>query len=258
MLQFDAETTRQLEIAYQGADVTQRRRASFDALGPEPGETILDIGCGNGLLTRELARAVGPFGRIIGVDPSVDMRIAARARCDDFDWVELMDGAADRLPVADGVVDKAVSVQVFEYLDDIPAAVNDAHRVLKPGGRLVIGDIHLDSIVWFSDDPDRMARMFAAWDNHFTEPEVPAILPPILRDSGFAVDRIVPHTLCDHVLRPDGLASIMMHLMESYAVSNGHVAAGEARAWAEEQAELARAGRFFFSITHYVVSARKH
>ena len=59
MLKFDGEVTRILDNAYQGADLTRRRQASFDALQPSPGETILDIGCGNGMLTVELARAVG-------------------------------------------------------------------------------------------------------------------------------------------------------------------------------------------------------
>ncbi|MEQ9039372.1 MAG: hypothetical protein RIE24_13560 [Silicimonas sp.] len=48
-----------------------------------------------------------------------------------------------------------------------------------------------------------------------------------------------------------------MILMEKYAVENGHVAADEARAWAEEQERLAAEGRFFQTLTHFVVSARK-
>lgn len=69
MLRFDEETTRLLDIVYQGADITRRRQASFDALRPAAGETIVDIGCGNGLLTLELARAVGSEGKVIGVVP---------------------------------------------------------------------------------------------------------------------------------------------------------------------------------------------
>ena len=92
MLKFDAETAKLLDIAYQGADITRRRQATFDALKPAPGETILDIGCGNGLLTAELARAVGPSGRIIGIDPSSDMMVAAKERCGDYECVELRAG----------------------------------------------------------------------------------------------------------------------------------------------------------------------
>lgn len=257
MLEFDAETARLLDNVYQGADVTRRRQASFNALQPAPGETILDIGCGNGLLTAELARAVGPKGRIIGVDPSTDMRNAGIARCKDFDWVEFFEGTASDLPVASDTVDKAVSVQVFEYLNDIPAAVREAKRTLKPGGKLVIADIHFDSLIWFSRDPERMDRMIAAWDHHFVERRVPAILPPIMRDEGLSDVDISHITICDHQLRPDGLANMMIILMENFAASNGHIPKDEAAAWANEQRELAEQGSFFFSLTQFVVSARK-
>jgi SAM-dependent methyltransferase len=257
MLKFDDETTRLFEIAYQGADLTRRRQASFEALRPKPGETIMDIGCGNGLLTLELARAVGPDGRIVGIDPSADMLKSSTDRCASFEWIEIVDGGAYELPVPNASADKAVSVQVFEYLDDVRAAIAEIHRVLKPGGRAVISDMHFDTLAWFTEDRERMGRMLDAWDHHFVERCIPALLPAILRDTGFQLDGIVPFTLCDHDLKPDGLAIMMMRLMENYAVDNGHVSAPEARAWSDEQKALARVGRFFFSITHFVVSATK-
>lgn len=257
MLKFDAETTRLLEIAYQGGDITRRRRLSFDTVDPMPGETILDIGSGNGMLTAELARAVGPTGRVIGVDPSEDMRKPAIERCGSFAWVEFRDGLADALPLGDESVDKAVSVQVFEYLDNIPAAVQDACRVLKRGGRLVVSDIHFDSLVWFTEDQARMDRMVAAWDDHFTERRVPAILPPLMREAGLVVESVNSVTISDHVLKPDGLAIMMIRLMENYAIQTGLVSEDEATAWRAEQEQLAADGRFFFSITQFAVSARK-
>jgi len=57
MLKFDEDTARLLEIAYQGGDVSRRRRIAFDALNLSEGDTVVDIGCGNGLLTEEIARA---------------------------------------------------------------------------------------------------------------------------------------------------------------------------------------------------------
>ncbi|WP_299673276.1 methyltransferase domain-containing protein [uncultured Roseobacter sp.] len=257
MLKFDQETTRLLDIVYQGADITRRRQASFDALCPKANETIVDIGCGNGLLTLELARAVGSGGKAIGIDPSEDMLVPAKERCKGFDWVEILIGTANDLPITTGTVDKAVSVQVFEYLDDVPGAIAEAYRVLKPGGKLVIGDIHLDSLVWFSDDRDRMNRMIASWDRHFTQRDLPAVLPSIMRDEGFVVEGVTPMTTCDHTLKPDGLATMMMQLMVRYAADNNHVPESEASAWLEEQKALATEGRFFYALTHFVVSARK-
>lgn len=257
MLEFDEETTRLLEIVYQGADITRRRQASFDALKPLAAETIVDIGCGNGLLTLELGRAVGPNGRVIGVDPSEEMRKPARARCRDLSWIEVVDGLAHDLPCKDNSADKAASVQVFEYLENVPGAVAEAHRVLKPDGRLVIGDLHLGSLVWFSEDPDRMERMVRAWDHHFAERGLPALLPPIMREAGFAIEDVRPFTHCDYTLKPDGLATMMMQLMSRFAIANDHLSAEEATVWMEEQKTLAEQGRFFFSVTHFVVVGRK-
>ncbi|MDU8911387.1 methyltransferase domain-containing protein [Aestuariicoccus sp. MJ-SS9] len=257
MLAFDAETTRLLEASYQGADVGMRRRASFDAVDPRPGETILDIGCGNGLLTLELARAVGPGGHVIGIDPSADMRAAAVQRCADLDWAELIEGRSDALPLADGTADKAVSVQVFEYIPDHAPSLSEAFRVLRPGGRLTLSDVHFDSWVWFSDDPARMNRMKAAWDSHAAHVDAPARLPHAMTEAGFVVDRVVPHTTCDQVLKPDGLANLLIHLIKAYAVSEGLVPADEVEAWADEQTALAASGRFFFSLTQFVVSATR-
>lgn len=257
MLEFDAATTRLLDSVYQGADVTRRRRGSFDALRPAPGDTIADVGCGNGLLTAELARAVGPTGRVLGIDPSEAMRSSAKNRCHEYDWVQIMEGEAGQLPVEDASLDKAVSVQVYEYLGDIAAAVAEAHRCLRTAGLLVVGDIHFDSLVWYSEDPARMDRMIKAWDEHFVGRDVPARLPPILRDAGYTVESITPVTICDNELRPDGLANMMITLMKRFAESNKLVPDQEAREWADEQRSLAARGRFFFSLTHFVISGRK-
>ena len=257
MIEFDAAVTKLLENAYQGADLTRRRQASFDALRPNPEDTIVDIGCGNGLLTAELARAVGPEGRVIGIDPSEDMRLAAEKRCQDYTCAEFIDGLATALPLGDAVANKAVSVQVFEYVDDIEGAIADAMRCLKPRGRLVVSDLHFGSFIWFSDDPERMAKLRSSWDQHFVAGDVPARLPGILKHQGHDVEDVVPVTLTDHVLKPDGIAIMMMHLMRQYATDNKHVDQDIADAWFNEQISLAREGRFFFSITQFVVSARK-
>jgi len=254
MLTFNAQTTELLETAYQGADFSRRRRASFDALGPKPGEIIADIGCGNSMLTLELALTLGEDGRVVG---SEEMRAAAQARCNGWSNIDVREGTAVRMPLESGSVDKAVSLQVFEYLDDLPAAVAEARRILKPGGRLVVGDMHWDTITRFSDHPARMRRMIDAWDGHLMERCIPAVLPPILREGGFAVDGVIPVPFSATACHPDGLANMLIHLMEPYVVKKGLVPAEDARSWTEEQQALSDVGRFFFSFTHFVIPARK-
>lgn len=255
MLQFDERTTRLLEEAYLGADFSRRRRASFDALQPKPEDVIADIGCGNGLLTLELSRSIGADGKVIGIDPSDDMRGAALKRCAQCSNVEIVKGTATHLPLDPASADKAVSLQVFEYLDDLPGAVSEAKRILKPGGRFVVGDMHWDTVAWFSDKPQRMKTMLDIWDKHLAERCVPAVLPPILRKAGFRVDRVTAVPFASTDLHPDGLANMMILLMKPFAVKKGEVSEAEASDWAEEQVELAKSGRFFFSITHFVITA---
>jgi arsenite methyltransferase len=257
MLKFDEETTRLLEIAYRGGDVSRRRRMAYDALNLSEGDTVVDIGCGNGLLTEEIARAVGADGLVIGVDPSKDMRAAALARCAAFPTVQIEDGLANALPIQDGDADKAVAVQVLEYLPDIPAAIGEAFRILRPGGRFVSVDTGFKTLDWFSEDSERMRRVLAAWDHHYTEARVAALWPRLTRNAGFAIVEVVPFTFCDVTLRPDGIAFMLMHLMSRYAAENGHLSEAETKAWFNEQVELARQGRFFFSLTYYRMSAIK-
>lgn len=257
MLQFNAETTRLLENAYRGSDVVKRRLATLEALAPMAGETIIDVGSGLGHLTIELSRAVGEAGEVIGVDPSADMRMASATQCDGLANVRFLDGTAEALPLDDASADRAASLQVFEYLGDIPGALVEIRRVLRPGGRLVVGDMHWDSWIWHSDEPGRMARMMKAWDQHLADRCVPARLPDMMRQAGFQVETIRPLVFLDTVLRPDGLAMMMLSLMQAYALQNALVDEPTVRAWADEQRHLAADRRFFFSLVHFVVSGRR-
>ncbi len=89
------------------------------------------------------------------------------------------------LPFADETFDAAIATQVYEYVADMPAALTEARRVLKPGGRLLILDTDWDSVVWHSSDRDRMLRVLEKWNDHLADPYLPRRLPSLLRDAGF-------------------------------------------------------------------------
>src|SRR3990167_4524013 len=147
-------------------DVVAQRARVIDLLAPTPGERLLDVGIGPGLLALDLARLVGESGRLVGLDLAPAMVAAAADRLAGVGHAEVRIGDAADLDLPDGAFDAAVSTQVYEYVDDMPRALAELHRVLRPGGRAVILDTDWRSLVWHSSDTARMDRMLACWDDH--------------------------------------------------------------------------------------------
>jgi ubiquinone/menaquinone biosynthesis C-methylase UbiE len=228
--EFDEAAARQVEKVYLTPDVAAQRRAVLEALDLGPGERVLDIGSGPGLLAFEMAAAVGPEGRVCGVDLSEDMLSLARARCAAWPWVAFESADATRLPYSEGAFDAAVSTQVYEYVPDVPAALAELHRVLRPGGRALILDTDYGSFVWHTEDRARMARVLAAWDEHFVHPDLPRVLSPRLREAGFTVVRREVVPMFNPELHEDTFSSGMIGLIAGFVPGRNGVTEAEAAA----------------------------
>ncbi|SDY32378.1 Ubiquinone/menaquinone biosynthesis C-methylase UbiE [Lysobacter sp. yr284] len=112
-------------------------RAAFAAAAPQPGECVLDIGCGAGATTFELARAVGPDGAATGIDISAPLLGRARERAAALGLaVEFLEADASRPPFAPQRFDLLFSRFGVMFFDDPAAAFAELHKTLKPGGRI--------------------------------------------------------------------------------------------------------------------------
>jgi arsenite methyltransferase len=114
-----------------------------------PGERVVDVGCGAGIDSLIAAKKVGPEGRVIGVDMTPSMLEKARRAAEETRLanVEFREGYAEALPVDDGWADVVISNGVLNLMPDKAAASEEMSRVLKPDGRLQIGDILVQKAV---------------------------------------------------------------------------------------------------------------
>jgi arsenite methyltransferase len=152
--------------------------AAFHALEPRAGEAILDLGIGGGALSARLLRA---GVQLTGVDPSDAMlaRAAGRHRAAVRDGqAQFLAGSAAALPLADAAVQKAASVNTVYFWADLGRGMAELSRVLRPGGRLVLGFQTAEAVrAW----PGHV-HGFRAWED--------AELVAAVEGAGFAIDGI--------------------------------------------------------------------
>ena len=154
-----------------------------------PGETVLDLGSGPGFDAFLAAPAVGPQGRVIGVDmtPAMVSKARANAETGGYTNVEFRLGEIENLPVADACVDVIISNCVINLSPNKPAVFAEAFRVLRPGGRLAISDV-----VASTDLPDDIRDDLTLFSGCVAGASVVSHLEEMMAKVGFEDIRIAP------------------------------------------------------------------
>lgn len=164
------------------ADLT----AAFALLGPDL--VVGDLGCGTGALSAAFAPHVS---HVHAIDASPAMLAAAATRLAAFGNVSVQEGALEALPLYDGVLDVAVLMLVLHHVSDPVLALREVHRVLRPGGRVVVGDMRPHAQQHFRE------QMGHTWLG-FSESQMHAWL----HEAGFATPRYVPLPVDPHASGP--------------------------------------------------------
>jgi demethylmenaquinone methyltransferase/2-methoxy-6-polyprenyl-1,4-benzoquinol methylase len=119
-----------------GSGLWYRRNVLREA-GLRKGMSVLDVGCGSGLTTRCARKLVGATGRVVGLDPSTGMLREAQKTA----GATLIQGVGDQLPLADASFDFLSMGYALRHLSDLRVAFHEYHRVLKPGGIVVLLEV---------------------------------------------------------------------------------------------------------------------
>lgn len=256
-IEFDEKEAAETERSYLTADIAATRTAVIELLAPGPGERVLDVGSGPGLLLRDIAGAVGPQGLAAGIDISESMMAIARHRCRNLDNVEFAVGDAAALPWPDAHFDCAVSTQVYEYVPDLAAALAELYRVLKPGGRAVVMATDADTILSGPAGDTAAARIREAWPRHCAHPFLPRELGRLLDAADFAVvDRKV-HVILNHRFDPENFGWHVARSLSVYAAKQGAIGKQEGKSWIAGLSGLDARGAFFFSMNRYLFVANR-
>jgi arsenite methyltransferase len=245
---FDERAAQQLETMYRTRDVVRRRRLVRDALGVEAGHRVLDVGCGPGFYAAELLPQVGPNGAVVGVDTSAAMLAAAARRCDGLGDASFKAGSATSLPLDDGAFDRVLCVQVLGHVADVPAALAELHRVLRPGGRVLVWDVDWSTLSWHSADPARMERIVRAFGRHLAHPALPRTLAASLRSAGFTQIETRGHAFVTTEPDPETFGGMALQRVEQYLAEHDDIDPEEAAAWGDEQRSLGARGEYYFAV----------
>lgn len=153
------------------------------------GQVVLDLGSGAGFDCFLAARAVGPSGKVIGVDMTHDMLTKARqnAQKNGFTNVEFRLGEIEALPVADNSIDVIISNCVINLSPEKQRVFNEAYRVLKAGGRLAVADVVATAAL-----PDEIKSDWAAYTRCMAGASQITDLQRMLKTSGFQNINVAP------------------------------------------------------------------
>lgn len=223
----------------------------LDELDIRPGHTVLDLGCGPGTDLASLARAVTATGTVIGVDHDQATVDAARERTTDQRTVTVRLGDIHDLPVPDRTADRARTDRVLQHVADPAQALREIHRVLRPGGRLVMGEPDWDTLAVDHPDSD-LSRAYTRYvtDKVIRNARIGRQLPRLATETGFAVPAVIPVT---PVFRDARAADKILGLERTTqrAIAAGYLTEEAGRCWLDHLST----GPFLAAVTFYIVVA---
>jgi SAM-dependent methyltransferase len=237
-----------------GTPAQVRLRKRFLRFVPvRAGARVLEVGCGSGVVLRDLAPMVGRRGEIVGLDPSRAMLAAARRLCRlaaGGARITLREGNGARLPFAANRFDVVLGVTVILHVAEPLPVVQEMARVTRPGGRVGLQDQDFGALAVTHPDRDLTHHILDGVPRSiYEEPHSGRRLPGLLREAGLTDVRLLTDVFQDTTLEP--WTKTFLERRAEYGVSFGLVDAPTAQRWLDGFTALVAAGAFVFTMNYY-------
>ncbi len=253
-----AEAARRLALRAGAASEIEARRRALDLLDPRPGEIVIDVGAGSGIVSVELAARVAPGGRVFAVDRSEALLAHARAAASaagvghviDF---RIADGGA--LPFGQAAFDAACAHWVLTHVDEPGAVITEMKRVTRRGGRVMCVELDWETMIVHPAPVAPTRRILHHAQSRQVDAWCGRRLSPLFREAGFRDVVVEPIVDLDE---GNGDRAWLEFLLEraTNAVAGKVITEQEGRRWTERLEEAFAAGRFFFAVTQFAVMGR--
>jgi arsenite methyltransferase len=233
-----------LEPRGQSPDEIAARDEYLDLLALKPGQRVLDVGCGTGVVTRDAVRRVTPGGRAVGLDSSAEFLALARglAREAGLDGViEFREGNALALPFGNGEFDAALAATVLAHIPEGHRAIPEMVRVVRSGGRVGVFDFDGDAVLISHPDRALTRRIIAAFsDQAAVDGWLVRRLPGLLRRAGLL--EVGARAFAPIEQDPTGFYARMAARAAEVAAQAGAITDEERERWLDELAVTGAAG----------------
>jgi ubiquinone/menaquinone biosynthesis C-methylase UbiE len=248
-----------LELRGKDPTFVAYREAYLELVDLPRTATVLDLGCGTGVVARAIAARDGFVGTVTGIDLSHDFIAAAEAFAADdgvSDRVQFAVGDAHELDLRAASFDAVVAHTLVSHVRDPLAVLAEAARVVRPGGYVAVFDGDYASLTFGCSDP-RLGEAVepALQATIMSSPRVMRELPRLLPKAGLQLVATQAHVYAEA-----GSSTFMLNLAETYAplaASTGQLPAAQVDAWLADQRRSASDGTFFAACNYYAYVARR-
>jgi arsenite methyltransferase len=260
MANFGAVDIARLDRAYSTPQIVDQRRRIRAVVGARRSEVGLDVGCGPGHLACELAKEVAPGGRIFAIDKSPESVDATKARAvkeELTDSVDVQVGDATALGFPDDTFDFVVAVQVYSFVPNVARAIEEAARVLRKGGRLLVLESDWDMCIWKSRDPIFTRRMISARaETQFAHAYLPRDLHKLFRAAGLTVADVDTFSIVETRYDPNSYGASVIGTTRDQALKHG-LPAPDVAAWEQDLRSRTTEGEWFFCLNRFIFTGTK-